>query len=268
MEQEPQVFMDEIDDAFLKVESDIASILSKNKSWAVIDNFLPPETIATLRREAILLREKGHFVVSESERHGVKYEKKNVEATELDGGEQYYQAPRLHEYVVQAARTLPSLLSNGDVDLDGTVAANKLAVCLGGGSSYDKHLDNSGRGDTRKLTCLLYLNDSNWKSSLGGNFRLWHEKIDASTGKVSEVQVVDVVPKGGRMIVFFSDALVHAVMPSEACKEEEHRYALTVWLPTANGIVDIEENKEREERHWGPSSVSAFDVDPKDVETI
>ena len=152
MEQEPQVFMDEIDDAFLKVESDIASILSKNKSWAVIDNFLPPETIATLRQEAILLREKGHFVVSESERHGVKYEKKNVEATELDGGEQYYQAPRLHEYVVQAARTLPSLLSNGDVDLDGTVAANKLAVCLGGGSSYDKHLDNSGRGDTRKLT--------------------------------------------------------------------------------------------------------------------
>ena len=55
-------------------------------------------------------------------------------------------APRLHEYVVQAARTLPSLLSNGDIDLDGTFAANKLAVCLGDGASYDKHLDNSGQG--------------------------------------------------------------------------------------------------------------------------
>jgi len=45
---------------------------------------------------------------------------------------------------------LPSLLSNGDIDLDGTYAANKLAVCLGDGASYDKHLDNSGQGCVSK----------------------------------------------------------------------------------------------------------------------
>jgi hypothetical protein len=64
-------------------------------------------------------------------------------------------APRLHEYVVQAARTLPSLLSNGDIDLDGTYAANKLAVCLGDGASYDKHLDNSGQGCVSKIKYIL-----------------------------------------------------------------------------------------------------------------
>ena len=275
--------MDQIDDAFLAKEKDIASMLSSDQSWAVIDHFLPPEIISVLRQEALSLRQQGQFVTSQSERHGVTYEKNNVEAMQLDGGDQYFVAPRLHEYVVQAARTLPSILSDGVIDLDGTMAANKLAVCLGGGSSYDKHLDNGGRGDTRKLTCLLYLNDQEWEPKLGGEFRLWHEKKQEVEGgggggggggergggeereRERETVVVDIAPRGGRMIVFFSDDLVHAVMPSEASCEEEHRYALTVWLPTALGVSDIKEDKEKERRHWGEGSMTAFDVKEEDV---
>ena len=166
--QDPQVFMDTVGETFVQHEQAIAQLLSsKHRPFAVIDNFFPRTTIQALRNEAVRLRDNGNFVTSQSERNGVTYEKHNVEAMQLDGGDQYFDAPRLHEYVVQAARSLPSLLSNGDVELDGTFAANKLAVCLGDGASYDKHLDNSGNGDTRKLTALLYLNQPTWEPSLG-----------------------------------------------------------------------------------------------------
>lgn len=50
--------------------------------------------------------------------------------------------------------------------LSGDEQTNKLAVCLGDGSYYDKHIDNLGGsnddsaddlGDRRKLTALLYI---------------------------------------------------------------------------------------------------------------
>lgn len=190
------------------------------------------------------------------------YEKHNVEAMQLDGGDQYFDAPRLHEYVVQAARSLPSLLSNGDVELDGAYAANKLAVCMGDGASYDKHLDNSGNGDTRKLTALLYLNQPTWEPSLGGEFRLWYDD------EKGEENIVDVAPVGGRLIVFFLDSLVHAVMPTGVRTSEDHRYALTVWLPTAKGVSDIEEDRAKEEKHWGNGSTLANEENGENIVKI
>ena len=263
-EQAPEIFMDIVDEAFLDNESKIASIINTTKPYTVIDNFFPADVITQLRREAVHLRKQGNFVTSQSERNGVTYEKHNVEAMQLDGGDIYYDAPRLHEYVVQAARTLPSLLSNGDIDLDGTYAANKLAVCFGNGASYDKHLDNSGNGDTRKLTCLLYLNEvDTYDSKLGGEFRLWYHDDDTN-----KEQIIDIEPKGGRMICFFSDSLVHAVMPTTIESEADHRYALTVWLPTAKGVSDIEEDKVKEEYHWGEGSTLANEIGDNTIERI
>ena len=179
---------------------------------------------------------------------------------QLEGGDQYFDAPRLHEYVLQAATSLPGLLSDGDVELDGSFAANKLAVCLGDGASYDKHLDNGGGEDTRKLTCLLYLNTpGSWHPDLGGEFRLWYDD------KEQNECVVDIAPKGGRMVVFFSDSLVHAVMPTGAMTEQDHRYALTVWLPTAKGLGNIERDQAKEERHWGAASTLADQEDPERI---
>ena len=261
--QDPQVFMDTVGETFEQHERAIAQLLSsKHKPFAVIDNFFPHTTIQALRNEAVRLRDNGNFVTSQSERNGVTYEKHNVEAMQLDGGDQYFDAPRLHEYVVQAARSLPSLLSNGDVELDGTFAANKLAVCLGDGASYDKHLDNSGNGDTRKLTALLYLNQPTWEPSLGGEFRLWYDD------EKGEENIVDVAPVGGRLIVFFSDSLVHAVMPTGVRTSEDHRYALTVWLPTAKGVSDIEEDRAKEEKHWGNGSTLANEENGENIVKI
>jgi SM-20-related protein len=250
--------MDMVDEAFLGAEPRLVQGVLSDTKWAVVDNFLSEDTIRTLRKEAVALRKEGCFQTSQSERNGIVYEKNNVEAMQLDGDEQYFIAPRLHEYVVQTARSLPGLLNNGEVDVDGSYAANKLAVCLGGGSSYDKHFDNGGGGDTRKLTALLYLN-ADWTPEMGGEFRLW---ADDGTGSGTE-ECVDVEPKGGRLLVFFADSLPHAVMPSQlvdaavgGCNDGDgdnagHRYALTVWLPAAGGVADISFDPEKEDMHWG-----------------
>ena len=166
------------------------------------------------------------------------------------------------------------------------------------------------------MTALLYLNHPTWEPTLGGEFRLWYD--DESTG---EEKIVDIAPKGGRMIVFFSDSLVHAVMPTgirtsdgrclfvwcnvdatstfvtvgqylmawitfglvliylcSIClfsfnitrprRSTDHRYALTVWLPTAKGVGDIEEDRVKEEKHWGDGSTLANEENEEDVVKI
>ena len=89
--QDPQVFMDTVDETFLSHEHTIAQLCSStHPPFAVIDDFFEPSTIHALRTEAVRLRDNGHFVTSQSERNGVTYEKHNVEAMQLDGGDQYF----------------------------------------------------------------------------------------------------------------------------------------------------------------------------------
>ena len=64
-----------------------------------------------------------------------------------------------------------------------------------------------GMGDTRKLTCILYLNPD-WYQGLGGEFRLWSQNDE----------VIDIEPRADRLVLFEGDKLVHAVLPSLAPK--------------------------------------------------
>ena len=83
--------MDTVDETFLSHEHTIAQLCSSTSPpFAVIDDFFHPSTIQALRTEAVRLRDNGHFVTSQSERNGVTYEKHNVEAMQLDGGDQYF----------------------------------------------------------------------------------------------------------------------------------------------------------------------------------
>jgi Rps23 Pro-64 3,4-dihydroxylase Tpa1-like proline 4-hydroxylase len=124
--------------------------------------------------------------------------------------------------------------------LSSTEQTNKLAVCLGDGSYYDKHIDNLGgtehEGDRRKLTALLYLqppgshdgqpsfpNESVEDDDRGGYFRAYD---------VPEVgDVTCIAPRGDRLIMFWSDSLVHDVSPSYAPNgDSDKRWALTIWF--------------------------------------
>ena len=216
------------------------------RGYSIIDNFLGLELCNKYRDEAVKLYKDGVMIPSQSTRWVedsksiITYDKHNVLSTQLLGGESYYTSPRLHEYIVSMVQTIVPVISSPfpEARLSGNLASNKLAVCLGNGSYYDKHFDNSGSDDMRKLTVLYYLNP-NWDVSQGGFFRAFREadrnnKFSAKNNIVTD-EYEDIAPIGDRLLVFWSDRLEHSVQPSFAQRGDvDHRYAMTVWIATTD----------------------------------
>lgn len=86
-----------------------------------------------------------------------------------------------------------------------------LAIYPGGGTRFQKHIDNTAR-DGRRLTVLCYLNPE-WRVEHGGSLRVHEDAL-----------ALDVQPQAGRVAMFYSDTSAHEVLPSHAC-----RHAVTVW---------------------------------------
>jgi Rps23 Pro-64 3,4-dihydroxylase Tpa1-like proline 4-hydroxylase len=106
-------------------------------------------------------------------------------------------------------------------------------------AAYDKHYDNSGLADTRKVTVLYYMNQ--WRPECGGQFRIY-----APSGAK-----IDIEPIADRLLVFWSDRLVHSVLPSEAPRgAEDHRYALTLWLTSTTTDAIVRDDAEVR-KHFG-----------------
>ena len=223
---------------------EIISQLQRN-GYAIVDEFLGSDISVVYRREAELMLSK--MVPSQSTRWDetsnsvIAYDKHNVLSTQLLGGEMYYSAPRLHEYIVSMVQNIVPLLSKTfpEAKLSPTLASNKLAVCLGDGSYYDKHFDNSGSDDFRKLTVLYYLNPS-WTPDLGGYFRAFHpnkreDEVNINKENVMTSEYEDIAPIADRLLIFWSDRLEHSVLPSTAPKGPvDHRYAMTIWIATTD----------------------------------
>lgn len=218
----------------------------EKKGWVVLDNFLGSNVCSIYRDEAVGYFSRNEMTISKSTKWDpetnsvVTYDKYNVFATQLNGGDSYYDGPRLHEYVVSLVKSLVPIVSRKFPEscLSPTLASNKLAVCTGDGSSYDKHYDNSGGDDLRKLTVLYYLNPK-WRKELGGSFRIYESAAHSvatpsessagdqlktlieSTATKSDVEIkiesliTDIDPIGDRLLVFWSDRLVHSVQPSQ-----------------------------------------------------
>lgn len=251
-----------VNEAVLHYAPSMASGLAQH-GFAVVDDFLPPESIAAMRAEAVGLKLGGRMVPSESTRWNEAagrvetYRKENVMSYNVVGGPEYEHAPRLTEWCVALVSTLPGLINERfpEVALSSTVHTNKLAVCCGEGSHYAKHYDNSGADDLRKLTVLLYLQQE-WKAEHGGCFRMYTGAESGDESRSGEVGVedghafVDVSPVGGRLLAFWSDTMVHGVQPSFTPDEQSDRWALTCWLHTDEHAA-IRFDPEVEARHFG-----------------
>lgn len=88
-----------------------------------------------------------------------------------------------------------------------------------------KHCDNSGLPDQRKVTMVYYLNPE-WESSQGGELRIYSKNNG----------VVVVPPEADTLAMFWSDQIVHDVLPTlNNIEVKDHRrYALTLWLVSEN----------------------------------
>lgn len=140
----------------------------------------------------------------------------------------------LEEYVrrLQAEFSRDPLLSQLGINNEYNL---QFAVFPGRGQGYNRHRDAFPIDDVadmkpaRKLTCLLYLN-KDWEPEDGGQLRVFTApgvKIDGMGEPFSfwGVNSYDIDPVFGRMIIFRSEIVEHAVLP---CFNTE-RLALTFW---------------------------------------
>lgn len=89
------------------------------------------------------------------------------------------------------------------------------------GAKYQKHLDqfsvqHANAFNTRKLSSILYLNED-WLPQHGGELRLY----------IDETKWLDILPKGGRLVLFLSAEFWHEVLPAK-----RERLSLTGWFRT------------------------------------
>lgn len=96
----------------------------------------------------------------------------------------------------------------------------QLAWYPAGSSGYRRHTDARPDGGTlsgqRRITAIAYCNDA-WRPEDGGELRLWPEGLGGDS--------VDVLPQAGRLLLFLSGCIPHAVRPTH-----RDRVALTMWV--------------------------------------
>ncbi len=81
------------------------------------------------------------------------------------------------------------------------------------GSYYKRHLDQFKKDDHRKLSVIVYLNES-WTEAEGGQLRIYLPD-----------KYIDVLPIAGRLVCFRSDQLEHEVLPAS-----RPRLSITGWI--------------------------------------
>ena len=87
-----------------------------------------------------------------------------------------------------------------------------------GGGSFPWHYDNPGPPNRRILTCVVYLNP-HWKGGDGGEIVLWPFLA----------QSVVIPPLHRRAVFFYSDRILHRVLPSKT-----RRVCFTMWCNGMN----------------------------------
>ncbi|AUI86048.1 SM-20 protein [Vibrio azureus] len=90
------------------------------------------------------------------------------------------------------------------------------------GDFYQKHLDSFKGNENRRLTTVFYLNDE-WKEDDAGELVVYD---------LADNRLVTIPPKGGRLLVFFSERFPHEVLPTNA-----ERFSIAGWF-RINGVKD------------------------------
>jgi SM-20-related protein len=86
------------------------------------------------------------------------------------------------------------------------------------------------------LTSILYLNDA-WEEEDGGKLRCYLNcKYGDSSGE-SATEIIDIEPRGGRLVLFLSKTIPHEVLPITSSTNSKPRMAMSCWF------IQSEENE-------------------------
>ena len=185
------------------------------QGWTVVDDFLGPELTAALRGDCRTSDGQGEFrkaAVGRGERSQIRPGIRSDEILWMQQPASSEPQRACQERFEQLRLTLNRTLQLGLFEFESHFAR------YSEGASYARHLDQF-RGDShRKLSCVLYLNE-NWTAQDGGELRFY------LNGDGPEFE--DVLPQGGRLVVFLSGQFAHEVLPAT-----RERMSIAGWFKT------------------------------------
>ena len=186
------------------------------QGWSLVDGFLPAALVDQLAYEVVDLWQDGSFRpagVGHGRTRRIKAEVRTDQVQWIDparctGSQQLYL-----NALEELRQALNRSLYLGLLEFEGHL------TLYPPGSFYRKHLDQFIGVRQRVLTAILYLNKT-WNARDGGQLRLYTDTSDES-------QYTDILPLGGRLVVFLSARFFHEVLPAR-----RNRLSITGWFRT------------------------------------
>lgn len=194
---------------------DVISAEIYQKSYVVVDNFVDEEFRKALLSEQMDLVRLGkfrHAAVGKGGQKQVRTEIRSDEVLWMDAAELSPLQAVFWEKVEEIRKVLNQRCFLGLRSFEGHFARYPI------GSFYKRHLDQFHAVPHRVVTVILYLNET-WSAENGGALRMYFPQEDGT--ECSE----DVLPIGGRLVVFLSGEIPHEVLPTQ-----KERISITGWL--------------------------------------
>ena len=173
-----------------------------------VDDFLEPSLLAKLRARCLSLQGSGELRPARIGRGAQERLAPEVRGDFIS----WLSEPELDAEQVLLARleelrvALNRALMTGLEDFQGHFALYPR------GAAYARHSDRLVGTDVRALSVVLYLNDA-WTEQDGGALRIHHS-----------ADFEDILPLGGRLVMFQSDRFEHEVLPAQ-----RERLSFTGW---------------------------------------
>lgn len=185
-----------------------------DRGYLIIEDALSPDFVKLLGQDSLAIRTAGMFKQA-GIAQGVDYRV----ATDIRSDLIYWWDPqaqvmvqrRFWQFAEKVREALNRHLYLGLFDVELHYA---IYPC---GAFFAKHIDQFRANNQRRISLVLYLNDL-WAPEDGGQLRLYDDD-----GLVYQ----DVIPKGGVMVLFCSDRVLHEAMPTK-----RERLSLTGWFRT------------------------------------
>ena len=186
-----------------------------SNSYVVVDNFVDQAFRKELLKEQTDLLNQGQFkkaAVGKGNQKQVRSEIRSDEVLWMDPTALSPLQAIFWEKIEELKQVLNRRCFLGLKSFEGHFARYPI------GSFYKRHLDQFHAVPHRIVTVILYLNES-WTEADGGQLRMYFPQEDGSE------RVEDVLPLGGRLVVFLSEEIPHEVLPTQ-----KERISITGWL--------------------------------------
>jgi SM-20-related protein len=210
------------DNKFTLIPESLAADIAHH-GYVILDNFLSAPCIAQLAAEAVQLQATGMMRKAKTGQREL-----SITHSELRGDSIFWLDPNhasaaQQEYLAATHAIQTSLnqtLFLSLFELESHFAIYPI------GSRYHKHIDQFQTDQSRKISCVLYLNQD-WRPDDGGQLRIYLENSEHAA-------FFDVFPNAGRLVLFLSDRFPHEVLPAT-----RERISITGWFRTRSHALPL-----------------------------